>query len=178
MKRTICVTTMSLLLLAVLCPATARAQQAETPKLEPAGQTEGQAPAEGTGESAGEKTGQDDADGEQPGPTDGNQSGGQPQNPMWIWVIMIGGFVVLYFFMGRSRRKQQKQRQEMIAQLKKGDRVVTIGGVVGTVTEARDDEIMVKVDDSTRMKFARWAIRNVGDEAREEAKKDTNDQQS
>jgi preprotein translocase subunit YajC len=51
---------------------------------------------------------------------------------------------------------------------KKGDKITTIGGVIGTVVEVREDEVMVKTDESAnvRMKFARWAIRGVGEDAR------------
>jgi preprotein translocase subunit YajC len=59
----------------------------------------------------------------------------------------------------------------MLSSLRKGDKITTIGGVVGTVMEVRDDEITVKVDESgnVRMKFARWAIRGVGDLAKVES---------
>lgn len=190
MKRHQTVTMIALLLALLslgLSPAAAQENDAaEGPQLKPAGQVEGEAPAKGkdnapSEDAEGEQADSDAASEDQPEGEDGNKQpgglGGQGGNQMWFFVIMIGGFVVLYFFMGRSRRKQQKKRQEMLAALKKGDRVVTIGGIVGNVTEAREDEVMVKVDDNTRMKFARWAIRNIGDEAREEAKKDTNDQQ-
>jgi preprotein translocase subunit YajC len=190
MKRhhTVPTTALLLALLGLSLPATLAQDNggAEAPQLKPAGQVEGEPAAEDKQKAPAEGTEGEQADGEQNGDDRGRKEGGNNQpgglvgqggNQIWFFVIMIGGFVVLYFFMGRSRRKQQKKRQEMLAALKKGDRVVTIGGIVGNVTEAREDEVMVKVDDNTRMKFARWAIRNVGDEAREEAKKDTNDQQ-
>lgn len=83
-------------------------------------------------------------------------------------ILVIGGFILLYFWMGRSRRKQESKRKDMLAGLKKGDKVTSIGGVVGTVMEVREDEVTVKVDESNniRMKFARWAIRGIGDEAK------------
>ena len=58
----------------------------------------------------------------------------------------------------------------MLSSLKKGDKITSIGGIVGTVIEVRDDEVTVKVDETgnVRMKFARWAIRGVGDAARAE----------
>jgi preprotein translocase subunit YajC len=81
---------------------------------------------------------------------------------------MVGGFILLYVWMGRSRRKQESKRKEMLAALKKGDKVTSIGGIVGTVIEVREDEITVKVDETNnvRMKFARWAIRGVGEAAK------------
>jgi preprotein translocase subunit YajC len=97
-----------------------------------------------------------------------------PQEPnflgkYFIW-IMLGGFFLLYIFMSRGRRKEQKRRQEMLSSLKKNDKITTIGGIVGTVIEVRDDEVTIKVDESsnTRMKFARWAVRGVGAEGKAE----------
>ena len=90
----------------------------------------------------------------------------------YVFPIMIGGFVLLWIFMGRSKKKQAAKRRELLTALKKGDRVMTIGGIIGTVAEAREQELVVKVDDGTRMKFARWAIRNAGEEVSEEKQKD------
>jgi preprotein translocase subunit YajC len=70
--------------------------------------------------------------------------------------------------MGRGRRKQEAKRKEMLSNLKKGDKIVSIGGIIGTVIEAKPEEITVKVDETNnvRMKFARWAIRGVGEDAK------------
>lgn len=89
---------------------------------------------------------------------------------MWPLFIMVGGFFLLYMWMGRSRKKQQRQRREMLAALKKGDKVTTIGGIVGTVIEVREEEVTVKVDETgnVRMKFARWSVRGVGETGRAE----------
>jgi preprotein translocase subunit YajC len=86
-------------------------------------------------------------------------------------LLLIGGFVVLYIFMGRGRRRQETRRKQMLANLKKGDKIVSIGGIMGTVIEVREDEITVKVDETNnvRMRFARWAIRGVGEDARSES---------
>ena len=94
-----------------------------------------------------------------------------------ILYVMIGAFVLLYIFMGRGRRTRQAKRKEMLATMKKGDKVITIGGIVGTIVEARDDEIVVKVSDNTRMTFSRWAIRNAGEEVKNEKKQDEQQQQ-
>jgi len=97
--------------------------------------------------------------------TQQDQGGGKSWRDMAPLLLMLGGFVLLWMWMGRGRRRQQQQRKQMIAALKKGDKVVTIGGVVGTVMEVRGDEITVKVDESSnvRMRFARWSIRGVGE---------------
>ena len=60
-------------------------------------------------------------------------------------------------------QQQQKQREQMLQSIKKFDKVITIGGMIGTVVDIRDDEIVLKVDDSTntRIKFSRGAIQRV-----------------
>ena len=82
------------------------------------------------------------------------------QNPMFVFAIVI---VLFYFVMIRSKRNQDRQRQDMLGQLKKGDRIQTIGGILGTVLEAREDEVLVKVDESsnTKIRFARSAVHRV-----------------
>ena len=59
----------------------------------------------------------------------------------------------------------------MLAALKKGDKVTSIGGIVGTIMDVREDEVVVKVDENNnvRMRFARWAVRGTGDDAKKEA---------
>ncbi|MFW6065711.1 MAG: preprotein translocase subunit YajC [Planctomycetota bacterium] len=89
-------------------------------------------------------------------------------------LLLIGVLVLMYVWMGRSRKKQEQKRKEMLSTLKKGDKIMSIGGVLGTVIEARPDELVVKVDEANnvRMRFARWAVRAVGEEAQSEASKD------
>lgn len=130
----------------------------EAPATDPPAETDPSAPAEGDSDQPAE-------DGES----------GPPANDMSAYLpfLLIGGFLILYIFMGRNRKKQEKQRREMLANLSKGDKVVSIGGICGTVVEVRDEEVMVKVDDNARMKFARWAIRSVGEEAANDKKTDT-----
>ena len=103
----------------------------------------------------------------------GQPAGGKGGGLFGSWqlmIIMLGGFFLLYIWMGRSRRKQRRERQEMLTALKKGDKITSIGGIVGTVIEVRDDEVTVKVDETgnVRMKFARWAIRGVGEAGKAE----------
>jgi preprotein translocase subunit YajC len=80
--------------------------------------------------------------------------------------------IVFFFLMTSSKRKQDKQHKDMLAHLKKGDRVQTIGGIIGTVVEARETEILVKVDENTntKMRFSRTAIHRVLEEDKAENK--------
>jgi preprotein translocase subunit YajC len=85
--------------------------------------------------------------------------------------VMLGVLLLLLLWSSRSRKKQETKRKQMLASLKKGDKVTSIGGIVGTIIEMRDDEIVVKVDETNnvRLRFARWAIRGTGDEAKIES---------
>ena len=70
--------------------------------------------------------------------------------------------VVFYFLLIRPQKKKDKKVKEMLAALKNGDRVCTIGGIYGTITSIKDDTIELSVGrDNVKLVFARWAIRNV-----------------
>lgn len=71
-------------------------------------------------------------------------------------------FVIFYFILIRPQRKKDKQVKEMLAALKPGDRVCTIGGIYGTITNIKDDTIELAVsNENTKLVVARWGIRNV-----------------
>ena len=75
---------------------------------------------------------------------------------------MILIFVVFYFLLIRPQRKKDKEAQEMLKNLKVGDRICTIGGIYGTITRIKDDVLTVEVGDAkTPMVFARWAVKNI-----------------
>lgn len=71
--------------------------------------------------------------------------------------------IVIYFLMIRPQSKERKTRAAMLAGVKKNDRVVTIGGILGTVLAVKDDEVTLKVDESsnTKITFSRSAIQRV-----------------
>ena len=85
--------------------------------------------------------------------------------PFWASPMVLPLFLIAIFFifMSRSKKKQEKQAQDLRNNLKRGDRVQTIGGVLGTVVEARDTEVLVKVDETnnTKIRFSRNAIHRV-----------------
>ena len=73
-------------------------------------------------------------------------------------------FVVFYFLLIRPQKKKDKKVKEMLAALKNGDRVCTIGGIYGTITSIKDDTITLYVGaQKFQMVVARWAIRSVED---------------
>ena len=71
-------------------------------------------------------------------------------------------FAVFYFMLIRPQKKKDKKVKEMLAALKHGDRICTIGGIYGTITGIKDDTIELAVsNENTKLVVARWAIRNV-----------------
>lgn len=69
--------------------------------------------------------------------------------------------VVFYFFLIRPQNKKQKETEKMLNALKKGDKVITIGGIHGTVSSVKEKTVIVKVDDNTKLEFNRSAISSV-----------------
>jgi len=67
-------------------------------------------------------------------------------------------FLIFYFLIIRPQNKKQKEARQMLANLKKGDRVVTIGGIRGTIQAVKDDAVVLKVDDNTKIEFNKTAV--------------------
>ena len=79
-----------------------------------------------------------------------------------MFVPLILMFAVFYFLLIRPQRKKDKKVKDMLAALKTGDRICTIGGIYGTIMNIKDDTITLAVGGQhTEMVVARWAIRNV-----------------
>ncbi len=75
---------------------------------------------------------------------------------MWIMLALI--FVVMWFFMIRPQRKQQKELQAFRDGLKKGDKVVTVGGIYGTVAEIRENHVLIEVDNNVKIRVSKQAL--------------------
>ena len=83
----------------------------------------------------------------------------QPQGggaSMWIMLALI--FVVMWFFMIRPQRKQQKELQNFRDSLKKGDKIVTIGGIYGTVCEIKEESVLIEVDNNVKIRVSKQAL--------------------
>ena len=79
---------------------------------------------------------------------------------MFLPLILM--FVIFYFMLIRPQKKKEKKVKEMLAALKPGDRICTIGGIYGTITSIKDETIELAVsNENTKLVVARWAIRNV-----------------
>lgn len=71
-------------------------------------------------------------------------------------------FLVLYFLVLRPQAKRQREREAMLKRVDKGDRVVTTGGLYGTIVGTRgDDVLLVKIADNVRVEMARAAVASV-----------------
>jgi preprotein translocase subunit YajC len=73
-------------------------------------------------------------------------------------VYLVVMFAIFYFILIRPQQKRQKERMQMLSQLKKGDKVITIGGLHGTVVDLTEDRVTLKVNENTRLVFERSAI--------------------
>jgi preprotein translocase subunit YajC len=88
-------------------------------------------------------------------------AGGQgPAGGLLGMMPFIGIAVIFLFLMMRNSRKQDREKQNMLSNLEKNDKVLTIGGIYGTVISVNpnEDEVVVKVDDNTRLKITKGSI--------------------
>ena len=69
--------------------------------------------------------------------------------------------VIVYFLMIRPQNKKRKETEKMLAAIKKGDKIVTIGGLHGTIQTVKESTVIIKVDDNVKLEFLRSAISNV-----------------
>jgi preprotein translocase subunit YajC len=79
--------------------------------------------------------------------------------PMLIMVLM---FVALYFFMIRPQKKQDKETNDMRNNLKVGDEITTIGGIIGKIVSIKEETVMIETGhDRTKIRILKTAVRNV-----------------
>jgi len=96
----------------------------------------------------------------------------QQQAPSWmLFMPLLAMGVIFYMLIYRPQGAERKRREQMLAGMKKNDRVVTIGGIMGTVVAVKDDEVTLKVDESnnTKLTFVRSAIQRVVSREQREA---------
>lgn len=87
------------------------------------------------------------------------------QNPFVTFLPLVLIFVVFYFFMIRPQQKRETERKKMIEAIKKGERVVTIGGIHGVVSQVDEGSVLVEIDkgSSTKIRVDKSAIARVVD---------------
>jgi preprotein translocase subunit YajC len=88
------------------------------------------------------------------------------------FILIIG---IFYFLIIRPQNKKQKETQKMLGALKKGDKIVTVGGVHGSISTVRESTVVVRVDDNTKIEFSRSAIAQVTDVSKTESSDDKSD---
>jgi len=103
---------------------------------------------------------------------DGAPGPGGPQPPpgggggfgqLFIFLPLIAILVFMMIASGRKQKKEQQARQQMLASIRRSDRVQTVGGVIGTVQDLTDNELVLRVDEEsgTRVRFSRSAVQQV-----------------
>ncbi len=75
--------------------------------------------------------------------------------------MMLVMFLVIFFLIIRPEQKKQKQRLAMLNALKKGDRVITVAGILGTVGNVKENTVMVKIAENTVVEFTKNSISSV-----------------
>ncbi|MDR2659782.1 MAG: preprotein translocase subunit YajC [Spirochaetaceae bacterium] len=100
------------------------------------------------------------------------QGAGAPPPSGMEQLISFAPFILIiaifYFLIIRPQNKKQKETQKMLSELKKGDKVVSIGGIHGTIAAVKDSSILLKVDDNVKIELSRNAIASVTNTAKEE----------
>ncbi len=97
-------------------------------------------------------------------------NGAAQQGPMGgIWIFFIAMLAIMYFFLFRPQQKREKERREMLSSLTKGAKVMTSGGIIGTIVGLSEKTVVLRVSEEPllKMEFARGSISKVlseGDE--------------
>ncbi len=79
-------------------------------------------------------------------------------NPMGTLFMLAAFFAILYFLLIRPQRQQQKEHQNLIENLRKGDEVVTVGGIMGTIIHIGEDRLTIKTANDTRLEIERSKV--------------------
>jgi preprotein translocase subunit YajC len=88
-----------------------------------------------------------------------------PKNPLIQFLPFIVIFGIFYLLLIMPMRKRQKKHQEMLGKLTKGDRVITTGGIFGTVVDVQDDRLIVRIAENVKIEVARSAVAGLASEA-------------
>ncbi len=73
-------------------------------------------------------------------------------------IFMVAIFGIFYFLMVRPQRKRQKEHEQMVRELQKGDHVITAGGIYGQIESMGDESIVIKVESGATMRVARGSV--------------------
>ena len=92
---------------------------------------------------------------------------GAQQSSWSFWVMMIAIFVIFYFFMIRPQQKKQKELQAQRDAIKKGDKVVTAGGIYGIIKEVNDTTFLVEVAKDVTIKIDKGSVYVAAEDAQQ-----------
>ncbi|GHU11012.1 hypothetical protein FACS1894151_10630 [Spirochaetia bacterium] len=100
------------------------------------------------------------------------QAEGEVAGPNFITTLIPFALIIVifYFLIIRPQNKKQKETKKMLEALKKGDKIVTIGGVHGVIQTVKENTVIVKVDEYTKMEFSRSAISTIVTEGKDDNK--------
>jgi preprotein translocase subunit YajC len=90
-----------------------------------------------------------------------DQGGTQTTDSNSTWYMLaflVVIFALFYFLMIRPQRKRQKEHEQMMKELQRGDKVITAGGIYGTIDSLSEDSIVIKVEGGTMMRVARGSV--------------------
>lgn len=88
-----------------------------------------------------------------------------PKNPIFQFLPFLLIFGIFYLLLIMPMRKRQKKHQELLGKLTKGDRVITTGGIFGTVIEAEGDVLTIRIADNVKIQVARSAVAGLAKDA-------------
>lgn len=86
-------------------------------------------------------------------------------------LYIVALFALLYFLMIRPQQQKQKKHQEMVRGLKVNDKVVTAGGILGTIVKVKEDTLVLRVADNVRVEILKSAVGQMRESAPEEEEK-------
>jgi preprotein translocase subunit YajC len=87
--------------------------------------------------------------------TDGEDTG---TSTIYLIIFMVVLFGIFYFFIIRPQQKRQREQQKLLSDLKTGDRVITIGGIMGRIESIKDDSVVLKVESGATIRVVRNGI--------------------
>ena len=96
----------------------------------------------------------------------GGAESGAPAFMSFLPLVAI--IAIFYFLILRPNNKKQKETQKMLSALKKGDRIVTIGGIHGVIQSVKENTVIVKVDENVKLELNRGAISTVSSQAKDD----------
>ncbi|MDR2596279.1 MAG: preprotein translocase subunit YajC [Treponema sp.] len=109
-------------------------------------------------------------------PQSGQEGGSSSLLMSFLPFILIIG--IFYFLIIRPQNKKRKETEKMLSALKKGDKVVTIGGLHGIVQNVKETTVIIKVDDNVKLEFLRSAVSSVTAASKDEKIDDKSEDQS